>query len=83
MASVRRGVARERAELHRLATSAEARRREYGAARAALASICGVVGEAELGAVARRELGRLNELELLATRVPELVRESTLSRSVA
>jgi chromosome partition protein MukB len=64
-----------RAERDRHAQVSERRRKDHLAARAALASLCGEPVEQDLEGRARRELGRLNELELLGSRRVELTQD--------
>jgi chromosome partition protein MukB len=72
----RQRLDRERAERHRRASSAEQRLAERRAALGALASLIGQLPDEDgAGAQARQELARLNQLELLATRVRELESE--------
>jgi chromosome partition protein MukB len=68
----RRQLDRARAERERRAEAARQRRTDYARARAALDEIAGAPVEADWATRARHELGRLNELELLAARLGEL-----------
>ncbi len=83
----RRSIDRERAEQHRRDATAGQRQQDFEAATAALATISGLSNthsdaaesapgvQLALGERARRQLLRLNELEILVTRVDELERE--------
>ncbi|HTV22549.1 MAG TPA: hypothetical protein VMG12_27865, partial [Polyangiaceae bacterium] len=70
-----RDLDRARAERARRIELVQRRRREHAEARAALAVLRGEPVETELEAHARRELARLNELELLGGRQSELTDE--------
>lgn len=65
-----------RAERARRIELGERRRREHAEARSALALLRGEPVEHSLGQLARSELARLNELELLGARLDELAEES-------
>jgi chromosome partition protein MukB len=76
-------IDRTRAERERQAEAAERRRRDHLEARAALVSLSGELGDGDLAERARRELARLNQLELLGARQNELAREWQRLRTLA
>jgi len=79
----RRALDHARAERHRQAATSEQRQRDYAAARAALTLLTGALDLADPGARARQELARLNELDVLATRVDELEQQWHRLRALA